>query len=245
MAMSRSRSFGATTSWVPARSGIASSTRPSSGKCPNLLAKLDLGLSWLERVAAEQSIETLRATTKIVTATHFWAYVITTLPRGAAQHADDPGSITYDLEGTLWMGFYEMLAHIRTIQRLKVAQGLEPTVELPRVGYLHACPNTGATPKPTGPRWIGCADRSVDGFRRTRRSRRRLTAVGLGETYRDRGHTAKARSIVTLALEPFAGDRSSTYSAMPSNSAWNSKDHRVHETNNTDYSAQPRDRTTW
>ena len=87
-------------------------------------------------MAAEQSIETLRATSKTVTATHFWAYVITTLPRGAVQHADDPGSITYDLEGTLWMGFYEMLAHIRTVQRLKVAQGLEPTVELPRVGYL-------------------------------------------------------------------------------------------------------------
>jgi hypothetical protein len=102
----------------------------------DLLAKLDLGLSWLERVVAEQSIETLRATTKTVTATHFWAYVITTLPRGAVQHADDPGSITYDLEGTLWMGFYEMLTHIRTVQRLKIAQGLEPAVELPRVGYL-------------------------------------------------------------------------------------------------------------
>jgi hypothetical protein len=103
---------------------------------PDLLAKLDLGLSWLERVVTEQSIGTLRATTKTVPATHFWAYVITTLPRGATQHADDPGSITYDLEGTLWMGFYEMLAHIRTVQRLEVAQELEPTVELPRVGYL-------------------------------------------------------------------------------------------------------------
>ena len=45
-------------------------------------------------------------------------------------------AITYDLEGTLWMGFYELLTHIRTVQRLKVAQRLEPTVDLPRVGYL-------------------------------------------------------------------------------------------------------------
>lgn len=103
---------------------------------PDLLAKVELGLSWLERVVTEQSIETLRAKTKSVWGTHFWAYVITTLPRGAAPDPAKPGSIMYDLEGSLWMVYYEMLSHIRTIQRLKLAQGLDPAVELPRVGYL-------------------------------------------------------------------------------------------------------------
>jgi len=103
---------------------------------PDLLAKVEVGLSWLERVVTEQSIETLRATTKSVGATHFWAYVITTLPRGAAPDPDKPRSIMYDLEGSLWMVYYEMLSHIRTIQRLKIAQGLRPATELPRVGYL-------------------------------------------------------------------------------------------------------------
>ena len=34
------------------------------------------------------------------------------------------------------MVFYELLSHVRTIQRLKTYQGLETKVELPRVGYL-------------------------------------------------------------------------------------------------------------
>lgn len=103
---------------------------------PDLLDKLELGVSWLTRVVTEQPIETLRATTKSVHGTPFWAYVIQTLPRGAARVDDPPGHIHYDLEGSLWMVFYELTTHIRTIQRLKLHQGLTPVVELPRVGYL-------------------------------------------------------------------------------------------------------------
>jgi hypothetical protein len=103
---------------------------------PDLLAKLELGISWLERVVTEQSIETLRATVESVRGTYFWRYVIQTLPRGAGVDPDREGFIRYNLEGSLWMVFYEMLAHIRTIQRLKRHQSLSLAVELPRVGYL-------------------------------------------------------------------------------------------------------------
>jgi hypothetical protein len=103
---------------------------------PDLLDKFALGLSWLERVVAEHPIEELRDTTQTVKGTNFWSYVITTLPRGAGHDPDDPLLINYDLEGSLWMVFYEMLSHIRTIQRLKIHQGLPLAVELPRVGYL-------------------------------------------------------------------------------------------------------------
>ena len=103
---------------------------------PDLLVKLELGLSWLERVVTEQPIDALRATRESVPGTQFWQYVITTLPRGAGMDPDRPGSILYDLEGSLWMVFYECMAHVRTIQRLKLAQGLESAIELPRVGYL-------------------------------------------------------------------------------------------------------------
>ncbi len=103
---------------------------------PDLIAKLEIGIGWLERVANEFTIEQLRAERVSIRATEFWAYVITTLPRGADPDPDHPGFVRYDLEGSLWMVFYEMLSHIRTIQRLKEHQGLEPTVELPRVGYL-------------------------------------------------------------------------------------------------------------
>lgn len=103
---------------------------------PDLLEKLELGLSWLERVVTEQSIETFRSTVVSVRGTHFWRYVIRTLPRGAADDPTRAGYIRFDLEGSLWMMFYETLVHIRTIQRLKLHQRLPLEVELPRVGYL-------------------------------------------------------------------------------------------------------------
>lgn len=103
---------------------------------PDLLDKVELGVSWLARVVNEQPIEALRATQETVRGTEFWQYVISVLPRGAGLDPDRPGYITYNLEGSLWMVFYEAMTHIRTIQRLKEHQGLALAVELPRVGYL-------------------------------------------------------------------------------------------------------------
>lgn len=102
----------------------------------DLIAKMEIGIGWLERVVSENSIEDLRANTTSIRGTEFWAYVITTLPRGAGADPDRSGFIRYDLEGSLWMVFYEQLTHIRTIQRLKILQGIPLAVDLPRVGYL-------------------------------------------------------------------------------------------------------------
>ena len=117
---------------------------------PALLEKFELGLSWLERVVAEQSIETFRATVVSVRGTHFWRYVIRTLPRGAADDPTRAGYTRFDLEGSLWMMFYETLVHIRTIQRLKLHQRLPLEVELPRVGYLRLPEYWGETDR-SGP----------------------------------------------------------------------------------------------
>jgi hypothetical protein len=103
---------------------------------PDLLAKLRLGISWLTQVVQEQPIEVLRSDVRTVRGTDFWKYVIGTLPRGARISEENERDIIYDLEGSLWMVFYEMLTHIRTIQRLKLHLGLETSVDLPRVGYL-------------------------------------------------------------------------------------------------------------
>jgi hypothetical protein len=103
---------------------------------PDLVEKMEVGIGWLERVVAERSIEELRADVTSIRGTYFWEYVIQTLPRGAAPDPERSGFIRYDLEGSLWMVFYEQLAHIRTIQRLKAHQGLPLALELPRVGYL-------------------------------------------------------------------------------------------------------------
>ena len=103
---------------------------------PDLIEKMEVGIGWLEQVVTSHSIEELRADTASIRATEFWAYVITTLPRGAGVDPDRSGYQRYDLEGSLWMVFYEQLAHIRTIQRLKTVQDVAVAVELPRVGYL-------------------------------------------------------------------------------------------------------------
>jgi len=103
---------------------------------PDLIAKVEVGIGWLERVVSEQSIEALRADVKSVRGTPFWAYAITTLPRGAGPDPHRVGYLQYALEASLWMVFYEMLTHIRTIQRLKLHQGLDLAQDLPRVGYL-------------------------------------------------------------------------------------------------------------
>lgn len=103
---------------------------------PDLVDKVSIGIGWLERVVAEQSIEALRTDITSVRGTAFWQYAITTLPRGAGEDPDRDGYLRYSLEGSLWMVFYEMLSHVRTIQRLKLHQGLPIAQELPRVGYL-------------------------------------------------------------------------------------------------------------
>lgn len=112
---------------------------------PDLLDKLNLGISWLTRLVEQEGTETFRSEIKTVRGTQFWEYVITTLPRGAAVSPEDNSQIVYTLEGSLWMVFYEMLSHIRTIQRLKIYQGLSPNIELPRVGYLRLPHYWGAT----------------------------------------------------------------------------------------------------
>ena len=103
---------------------------------PDLLAKMAIGVGWLERLVAERSVEEFRADVSSIRGTYFWEYVITTLPRGAGPDPDRPGFLRYTLEASLWMVFYEQLAHIRTIQRLKLHQGLALRAALPRVGYL-------------------------------------------------------------------------------------------------------------
>ncbi len=107
-----------------------------------------------ECVVTEHSIETLRGTIESVRGKHFWRYVIQTLPRGAEADPERERYIRYNLEGSLWMVFYENLSHIRTIQRLKRHQHLPLAVQLPRVGYLRL------------PEYWGDTDRNGPGMQR-------------------------------------------------------------------------------
>ncbi|MEK6710956.1 MAG: hypothetical protein AABZ64_10295 [Nitrospinota bacterium] len=66
----------------------------------------------------------------------FWSYVSTFHADGVSQHPEDETTFTFTLEGTLRHLHWEALVHLRTIQRLKAAQGLPPAAPLTRAGYL-------------------------------------------------------------------------------------------------------------
>ena len=118
----------------------------------DLLDKLRLGTEWATQVVSTVPVDTLRATQSVHRATAFWKHVIQVLPRGASVEPHDPGRIRYTLEASLWMLYWEVLAHLFTIQRLKRAQGLPTQVAIPRVGYL------------TLPEYTGESEEAAPGF---------------------------------------------------------------------------------
>ena len=114
----------------------------------DLLDKVRLGVRWAIQVVDTVPVETLRATQSVHRATAFWRHVIQVLPRGASVEPDDPGRIRYTLEASLWMLYWEVMAHLFTIQRLKQAQGLGARVTIPREGYLALPEYTGESAQP-------------------------------------------------------------------------------------------------
>lgn len=66
----------------------------------------------------------------------FWSYVGTFHMEGLDQSSEDETMFTISLAGMIRHLYWEALVHLRTIQRLKVAQGLMPVVQIPREGYL-------------------------------------------------------------------------------------------------------------
>ena len=117
-----------------------------------LLDKVKLGIGWATQVVGTVPVETLRATQSVHRATAFWKHVIQVLPRGANVEPGAPDRIRYTLEASLWMLYWEVLAHLFTIQRLKHAQGLSSQVTIPRVGYL------------TLPEYTGESEEAAPGF---------------------------------------------------------------------------------
>jgi len=66
----------------------------------------------------------------------YWAYVSSFHPDGLSQDSEDETAFIFTLAGTVRTLYWEALTHLRTIQRLKEAQGIAPAVEIPREGYL-------------------------------------------------------------------------------------------------------------
>ncbi len=115
----------------------------------DLLPKFDEALALAARVAGEKSEEEMNALVLERTFKpemmmgktelplyHFWSYAATFHMDGLNQEPEDETAFTFSLAGMLRHLYWEALVHLRTIHRLKEAQGLAPAVEIKREGYL-------------------------------------------------------------------------------------------------------------
>ena len=118
-------------------------------KLEDLLPKFDEALRLAERAAEGRTGEDLR--TLAITRSfkpelmmgnaeepvyRFWARACAFHDGGLAQDAEDETKFTFTLGGMLRQMYWEALAHLRTIQRLKMKQGLTPVARVPREGLL-------------------------------------------------------------------------------------------------------------
>ena len=66
----------------------------------------------------------------------FWAYAGTFHMDGLEQDPEEETAFTFSLAGMARHLYWEGLTHLRTVQRLKAAQGLALAVQIEREGYL-------------------------------------------------------------------------------------------------------------
>ena len=92
-----------------------------------------LGLCWL--ILTRETVGSLRRKEIDVGNTGFWIQYPQLFPGGIRRDPGDPSRHYLTLEATFRHRYYEHTTHLYNIQRLKRAQGLAATVEIPFEGY--------------------------------------------------------------------------------------------------------------
>ncbi len=101
---------------------------------PAILKQLKVGIDLARRVMSERSVGFLRGHEIPHQRSPQWVLMHKAHPTGIMPAGDsEDGSI--NLEATLRHMYFEETTHLYNIQRLKRAQGLQATVEVPKVGY--------------------------------------------------------------------------------------------------------------
>ena len=101
---------------------------------PAILKELQSGIDLARRVMSERNVGFFRSHEIPHQRSPQWVLMHKAHPTGITPAADsEDGSI--NLEATLRHMYFEETTHLYNIQRLKRAQGLTATVEVPRVGY--------------------------------------------------------------------------------------------------------------
>ena len=101
---------------------------------PAVLQQLKGGIDLARRVLAERSVGFLRSHTYVMNQAPQWELMIKAHPTGFTV-TDDPAKEVMTLEATMRHIYFEETTHLYNIQRLKRAQGLLTSVQVPRVGY--------------------------------------------------------------------------------------------------------------
>ncbi len=95
---------------------------------------LDNALALAQGVLESHTADQMRSLTIEAEQGPHWDLMINAHPTGIDRDLDT-GISVLTLEGTFRHMYFELITHLFNVQRLKRAQGLEASVELPRVGY--------------------------------------------------------------------------------------------------------------
>ena len=101
---------------------------------PVVMEQLQGGIDLARRVLAERNLGFLRNHTLQTDMSPDSTLMLKAHSTGYAV-SKEPGKVVWNLEGTLRHIYFEETTHLYNIQRLKRAQKLPTTVDLPRVGY--------------------------------------------------------------------------------------------------------------
>ena len=100
-----------------------------------ILAKLRQALDLCWFVLSAETVGSLRSKEIETPSNVMWAEHPEIFRGGIRKDADDSSRVYITLETTFLHRYYEYIAHLNNIQRLKKAQGLGPAVEIPFEGY--------------------------------------------------------------------------------------------------------------
>jgi hypothetical protein len=101
---------------------------------PVILGALQDGITLIQRVLAQRSVGFLRSHTIERTVGEHWRLMQQAHPSGVTLDAESSKAVM-TIEAILRHISFEETTHLYNIQRLKRAQGLSTTVEVPQVGY--------------------------------------------------------------------------------------------------------------
>ena len=107
---------------------------------PVLLEQIDISMRLAHHVLSGETAGSMRRKELSLevpgpAVMEFWRLGTTAHPTGLRQDPSNPASICLTLEATFRHLYYEFITHMYNIQRLKRAQGLATTVEIPSEGY--------------------------------------------------------------------------------------------------------------